>query len=121
LFRQKPAEILNPAHAPRRTKRLGQDIAMLINTFVGITDIDAPTMTIAEILLDLAMVVGNIDHDVGNTVPGQMFDQVFHHRLAENGNHRLGQILGQRPNASPLTGRENHSFCHHISLIYLIY
>jgi hypothetical protein len=58
------------------------------------------------------VVVGDIHHDLGNAVTGEVLDQVFHDRLAQNGNHRFGEVTGKWTHAGALPRRQYHAFCH---------
>jgi len=109
---KKTALVLDVAHAAGRTQRARQDVAVVINALVGVTDLDAPAVPVAKILLDFAVVVGHVDHDLRHAVARQMLDQVFHHRLAQNWHHRFGQVFGQGPNPGALASGQDHCFCH---------
>ena len=111
-FIKKSAEVLNGLHATRRSFGFGQDVAVVIYPFEGVTDIYAPAATIAEILLDFLVVVRHVNHDLGDAMTRQMLDQVFHHRLAQNGHHRFWQVFRQRANPSALASGQYHCFCH---------
>jgi len=39
-----------------------------------------------------------------------VFHQIFHHRLAQDRNHRFGQILRQRSDPRALPGGKDHAF-----------
>jgi hypothetical protein len=105
-------EILDLAHATGGAERLRNDLAVVAYPLVGITDLDPPAMAIAEVVLDLVMVVGDVDHDLAHAVARQMLDQVFEHRLAENRHHRFGHVLRERPDPRPLARSQNHRLRH---------
>ncbi len=111
-FVEEAGEILDAAHAASRALRLGHDFAVLAHAFVRIADLDAPARAIAKVVLDLPVVVGHVDHDLPDVVPRQVFDQVFEHGLAKDGDHRLGHALGERTDAGSLPRSEDHGFGH---------
>lgn len=50
---------------------------------------------VTEIFFDLFVVIGHVDHDFIDAMACQMLNQILHHRFAQNGNHRFGQVLGR--------------------------
>ncbi len=100
------------AHAARGAQRARQDVAVVIHAFVGVAELHAPAVPVAEVFLDFAVVVGHIDHDLAHAVARQVLDQVLHHRLAQYGHHGLGQVFGERAHARALPGGEDHPFGH---------
>ena len=109
---KKAAEVLNALHAAGRAHGLGHDLAMLTCAFERITDLDAPTVAVAKVVLDFPVVERHVHHDLLYPIAAQVLDQVLHHRLAQNGHHRFGDVLGQRPDPGSLPRRQNHCFCH---------
>jgi len=73
-------------------------------------------MPVAEVVFDLPVVIGHVDHDLAHTVARQVLDDVLEHRLAQDGNHRLGHALGQGADPGPLPGRQDHGFRHCVVL-----
>jgi hypothetical protein len=113
---KKTTEVLDAAHAAGRAKRFGDDLALFAHTFVGVANLHTPAVTVAKILLDLVVVKCHVHHDLGDAVAGQMFDQVLHHRFAQNRDHRFGQVLGQRAYPGALACGQNHAFSHAVLL-----
>ena len=109
---EEPAVILDLAHAASRTLRVRHDLAVIALAFERVADLDAPAAAVAEIALDLPVRVGHVDHDLLHAVAREMFDQVFQHRLAQDRDHRLGHVLGQRTHARALACSKNHGFRH---------
>ena len=85
---------------------------MLFLTLERVAQLHAPSVAVTKILLNLAVVVGHVDHDLLDAVVGQVFDKVFHHRLAQNRDHRFREVLGEWAHAGALPRRQNHAFCH---------
>ena len=111
-FIKETTKVLNGLHATGRASGFGHDVAMIVHALVGVANRGAPAPAIAEILLDFLVVISHVHHDLGDAVAHQVLDQVLHDRFPQDGNHRLGPILGQRTNASSLAGGQNHAFCH---------
>ena len=62
----------------------------------------------AEVVLDLLSQVGDVHHDFGEAVLPQQLQQKLHHGFLQDGDHRLGDRVGDRPHTGPLTGRQDH-------------
>jgi hypothetical protein len=110
---EETTKILDSAHPARRAEGLGHDVAVVPPALVGVAHLHAPASAVAKEILDLVMVERHIHHDLPNIVAGQMFDQILHERLAENGHHGLGHILSKRAHPGSLTCGQNHSFSHY--------
>ena len=85
---------------------------MFADALIGITDLDAPTMSIAKVVLDLPVIEGHVDHDLAHTIAAQVLDDVFHHRLAQDRHHGLWGLLGERTDSGSLPRRQNHCLGH---------
>ena len=111
-FIKEAAEVLDAAHAAGRSHGARQNVAVFANALVGVANLHAPAATVAKIFFNLVVVVSHVDHDFGDAVAGQVLDQVFHHRFAQNRHHRLGQVPCERAHAGALAGGQNHAFSH---------
>ena len=107
---EEAAEFLDPLDAPGRPEGFPDQFTVLDMALEGIADADAPAPAVAEIGLDGFGQVAYVHHDIGEAVPGKLLDEVFHHRFADDGNHRLGQFVGERPDPGALPGSKNHGF-----------
>jgi hypothetical protein len=99
-------------HAAGRTARLGNDLAVFARALERVADVHAPAVAVAEVVLDLPVGVRDVDHDVAHAIAREVFDQVLEHRLAEDGDHRLGQVLRQRSHTGALPCGKNHGLWH---------
>ena len=109
---EEATEVLYAAHAPGRAKRFWDHVAMLADALIGIANLHAPALAVTEILLDLVVVIRHVDHDLADAVARQMFNQVLHHRLAQNWHHRFWQVFGQWPHPRALARSQNHALSH---------
>nr|GEU28031.1 hypothetical protein [Tanacetum cinerariifolium] len=108
---EEAAEFLDTLHAARRAQRFRDDVAIVIGmAFERVADLDAILMAFAEVVFDFFVQIADVDHDIAHAVFGQVLDQIGHHRLAEDRNHRLGQIIGQWTYARALASGQYHCF-----------
>ena len=111
-FVKEAAEVLDAAHTAGRSHGAGQNVAVFAHALVGVANLHAPAATVAKIFFNLVVVVSHVDHDFGDAVAGQVLNQVFHHRFAQNRHHRFGQVPCEWAHAGALAGGQNHAFSH---------
>ena len=81
------------AHRPGRAER---------RLLGGVRHADPELAAVAEVAADRVGQERDGDDDFGDAVPPQERHDVFHHRPADEGQHRLGQVRGLRAQAGAL-------------------
>ncbi len=75
----------------------------------GVLDVDAERLTVAEVAADRLRHERERDDDLVHSVPTQQLDDVLDARLADDRDHRLRLVRGQRPQPRPLPTRHHDS------------
>ena len=71
---------------------------------------DAQARSVPKIFHNTLGPVAQGHADVGEPMPAQQGNDVFHHRLVKQGHHRLGQTQGHRPQPPSLPAGHDYSF-----------
>ncbi len=86
--------------------------------FRGVAHGDAEIGAVAEVVADLVGEERDRDDDVVEAVQLEQVDDVLHHRLVDEGHHRLRLIAGERTQTRALATGQDHCF-HGIAFIAL--
>ena len=81
-----------------------------------VADVDAERLAAAEVAADRLRQEGDRDDDVLEAVPAQQLDDVLHAGLADDRDHRLRLVRGERPQPRALSPRHDHGLHRRSSL-----
>ena len=101
-------EALDLLQSTGGSHRIADQFAIFDPAFKAVGDFHAEALAIAEIILDLLSQVGHVHHDFGEAVLPQQLKQKLHHGFLQDGDHRFGDRVGDRPHTGPLAGRQDH-------------
>src|SRR4029079_18532336 len=74
----------------------------------GVVHLQAERLAVAEVRADCLRHEGQRHDDLGEPVLAEQVERVLHARLADDRDHRLRLVRGQRPEPGPLPSRHHH-------------
>src|SRR5207245_7491815 len=82
----------------------------------GVLDVQAERLAVAEVAADRLREERDGDDDIVQAVPPEQLENVLHARLADDRDHRLRLVGGERPQPRPLPARHDDSLHRRSSL-----